>query len=144
MILLACLQKSKLTLAVKEWVGQRFHNGQIAVDETLASCQCSLSRILAVGRGLMRKSVKKENFLMKIFFSDNVPCEAQIQCSQLKRVCIFHLILVGIPSIFILSILSIQNREMGVGGGGRRNYLSAVPPKKNRLKVFKYHQVSLL
>ena len=120
MILLACLQKSKLTLAVKE-SGQvsGFIMAKLLLSMTkpqlVANAPFYISRILAVGRGL-RKSVKKEKFLMKIFFSDNVPCEAQIQCSQLKRVCIFHLILVGIPSIFILSILSIQNREMGVGG----------------------------
>ena len=84
--------------------------------------------------------MKKEKFVTKIFFSDKC-CVRFFQINAvnvikdlvavsyklyirrctfktsnaIKKVCIFHLSLVGIPSILILSV---KNRGVGVGRGG--------------------------
>ena len=75
-------------------------------------------------------------------FSQAVPSKLEV---NKKRWCIFHLILVGIPSILILSM---------AGGGGfirqnllakcEKSYLSTVPKifRNKKIKVINYYYVT--
>ena len=59
----------------------------------------------------IKPEIKDLGTLSYIFFKET-PSKLEMQC---KRGCIFHLIFIGISSILILSI---NNREVGWGGGG--------------------------